>query len=65
MTRVNLTPLVQNVHFLLVDRGLMGTPFSGFNYKPQTDSHHQHLALYMDRHQCSVAIMIEVTSCRT
>ena len=31
-------------------------------YKPQTESHQQHLALYMDRHLSLVAIMIEVTS---
>ena len=35
---------------------------SNFNYKPQTESQQQHLALYMDRNQCSVATMIEVTS---
>ena len=34
---------------------------SNFNYKPQTESHQQHLALHMDRHLHSVAIMI-VTS---
>ena len=32
------------------------------NYKPQTEGYQQHLALYMDRHLRSVAIMIEVTS---
>ena len=35
---------------------------SNFNYKPQTESHQQQLALHMDRHLRSVAIMIEVTS---
>ena len=35
---------------------------SNFNYKPQKESCQQHLALYMDRHLRSVAIMIEVTS---
>ena len=31
------------------------------NYKQQTESHQQHLALYTDRHLQSVAIMTEVT----
>ena len=31
-------------------------------YKLQAESRQQHLALYMDRHLRSVAIMIEVTS---
>ena len=30
--------------------------------QPLTESHQQHLALYMDRHLRSIAIMIEVTS---
>ena len=34
---------------------------SNFNYKPQTESQQQHLAIYMDRQKRSVAIMIEVT----
>ena len=35
---------------------------SNFNYKPQVEGRQQHLALYMDCHLRSVAIMIEVTS---
>ena len=38
---------------------------SNFNYKPQVESRQQYLALYMERHLCSVAIMIEVTSRHT
>ena len=40
----------------------MCSNLSNFNYKPQLESRQQHLALYMDRHLRSVAIMIEVTS---
>ena len=36
--------------------------FNNFNYKPQAESQQQHLGLYVDHHQLSVAIMIEVTS---
>ena len=39
----------------------MCSNLSNFNYKPQAESRQQHLALYMDRHLRSVAIMIEVT----
>ena len=39
-----------------------GSNHSNFNYKPQVESRQQHLALCMDRHLRSVAIMIEVTS---
>ena len=35
---------------------------SNLNYKPQVESRQQHLAFYTERHLCSVAIMIEVTS---
>ena len=38
---------------------------SNFNYKQQVESRQQHLALYMDRHLHSLAIMIEVTSRHT
>ena len=38
---------------------------TNFNYKPQVESRQQHLALCMDRHLRSVAIMIEVTSRHT
>ena len=36
----------------------MRSNLSKFNYEPQGVSHQQHLALYMDRHLRSVAIMI-------
>ena len=32
------------------------------NYKPQAESRQQHFALYIKRHLCLIAIMIEVTS---
>ena len=38
---------------------------SNFNYKPQAESRQQHLALCMDRHLRSAAIMIEVTGRQT
>ena len=38
--------------------------YSNFNYKPQTESHQQHLGLYMDRYLCALAIVIEVTGRR-
>ena len=38
---------------------------SNFNYKLQVGSDRQHLALYMDRHLRSIAIMIEVASRHT
>ena len=35
---------------------------SNFNYKPQTESRQQHVALYTENHARSAAIMIEETS---
>ena len=35
---------------------------SNFNYKPQIESHQQHVASYMECHLHSVAIMTEMTS---
>ena len=53
------------VTFSSLQRTRSSSMYSNFNYKPQAESCLQQLALCMDRHQCSVAIMIEVTSCHT
>ena len=45
--------------------GSVCSKLSNFNYKPQAESHQQHLALYTNRHLRSVAIMIEVISRHT
>ena len=47
---------------LLAARASGGGLCSNYNYKPQTESHQPHLALYANCHLRSVAIMIEVTS---
>ena len=38
---------------------------SNRNYKPQMESHQQHLALYMKRHLHSATVMMDLTSCHT
>ena len=43
----------------------MFNSLSNFNYKPHTESHQQHLDLFIERHLRSVAIMIELTSRHT
>ena len=45
--------------------GELCSNLSNFNYKSQVESRPQHMALYMDRHLRSLAIVIEVTSHHT
>ena len=45
--------------------GLLYSSLNNFNYKPQVKSRQQHVALNMDRHLRSVAIMTEVINRHT
>ena len=57
ITRLRLSAFKKNLN-----SNYLCSNLSNFNYKLQTESQQQHLALYMECHLRSVAIMIEVTS---